>query len=498
MRTRATIFGLLLLAFALRTTALQSRPLWYDEAFSLLLSQSGWQGIISGSIGSGAAAAEPHPLLYPLALSGWMDLLGPTLFSARLFSAFAGFLSVAIAGRLAHDLFGRGQAVFVTILLLTFSPFQIHYSQEIRLYALSAMWLLAATWTYLRALRADTWHWWVAFALLAALAQYTHVLASLLLIPLALTPLILRRWREVRNTLLAGFAALVLYSPWLVVFPRQVAKLDKGFWILVPGPAELVRTLLAINFNLPLPGGFAGLGAGLFVVVLVVVFTIRTVIVGLRDTAKDAQGVLWLVYLSAASLGLMYVISQYFPIYVERAILASGALYMIALAWSFSKMPRTTALLVGPLFGVVTLAGIWTHFTYTGFPYAPYAQLANRLAEEVETDSVIVHSNKLTYLPAIAYDRQLRQQFVADLPDSGNDVFALSSQEALGLFAMRDLVTAVGAAPRVWFVIFDQAIEEYRAVGETTHPHLAWLEEHFTLDSVRHFDDLLLYEFVLP
>jgi len=189
---------------------------------------------------------------------------------------------------------------------------------------------------------------------------------------------------------------------------------------------------------------------------------------------------------------------DYFPIYVERAVLASGALYMIALSWSFSKMQRIPSLLLGLLFGVVTLCGIWTHFTYAGFPYAPYEQLAYRLAEEVEADGVIVHSNKLTYLPGIAYDRQLRQQFVADLPDSGNDVFALSSQEALGLFAMCDLATAVGDTPRVWLVIFEQAIEEYRAVGEATYPHLAWLEAHYTLDGVRHFDDLLLYEFVLP
>ena len=111
---------------------------------------------------------------------------------------------------------------------------------------------------------------------------------------------------------------------------------------------------------------------------------------------------------------------------------------------------------------------------------------------------MIVHSNKLTYLPTIAYDRQLRQQFVADLPDADNDNFALSSQQALGLYAMSDLVTAVGDSPRVWFVIFEQAIEEYRAVGKDTHPHLAWLEAHYTLDGVRHLDDLLLYEFVLP
>ena len=493
-----TILGLLLLAFALRTTALQSRPLWYDEAFSFLLSQTGWQGIISGTIGSGAAAAEPHPLLYPLALSGWLDLLGPTIFSARLFSSFAGFLSVALAGRLAHDLFGRGRAVFVAILLLTFSPFQIHYAQEIRLYALLAMWLLAAAWAYLRALRAKTWHWWAAFTLLAALAQYTNVLASLLLIPLALTPLILRRRREVRNTLLAGFAALVLYSPWLVVFPRQVAKLDQGFWILRPGPAELVRTLLVFNFNLPLPGGLAGLGAGLFVVVFAAILTLRTIILGWKNAAQEAQPALWLFYLSAASLGLMYAISQYFPIYVERAVLASGALYMIALSWSFSKTQRAPALLLGLLFGVVTLGGIWTHFTYAGFPYAPYAQLANRLAEEAEADSVIVHSNKLTYLPTIAYDGQLRQQFVADLPGSGSDNFALPSQQALGLYAVSDLVTAVGDAPRVWFVIFDQAIKEYQAIGEATHPHLVWLAEHYTLDRVHHYDDLSLYEFVFP
>ena len=55
---------------------------------------------------------------------------------------------------------------------------------------------------------------------------------------------------------------------------------------------------------------------------------------------------------------------------------------------------------------------------------------------------VIVHSNKLTFLPTHYYDRSLPQDFVADEPGSPSDTLAYPTQQALGLFATSDIATA--------------------------------------------------------
>jgi hypothetical protein len=117
------------------------------------------------------------------------------------------------------------------------------------------------------------------------------------------------------------------------------------------------------------------------------------------------------------------------------------------------------------------------------------------LAEELSPDDRIVHSNKLTMLPMVYYDRDLPQRYVADPPRSGSDTLALPTQRVLGLMADPDLQAAVGGAKRVWFVIFSQAIVEYQMEGYSTHPHIRWLEKTYQLEQEQNWVDIKLYRF---
>jgi len=106
---------------------------------------------------------------------------------------------------------------------------------------------------------------------------------------------------------------------------------------------------------------------------------------------------------------------------------------------------------------------------------------------------MIVHSNKLTILPMVYYHPDLPQDFIADLPGSGSDTFAVPTQETLGLIALPSIEAAVGDAPQVWFVIFQKAIDEYQELGFETHPHLTWLDTHYQREGVETWGDLLLF-----
>jgi uncharacterized membrane protein len=87
-------------------------------------------------------------------------------------------------------------------------PFQVHYGVELRMYGLLAFWLTLATYALLKGLKTTHVKWWLAFAVAAAMGQYTHNLAAFYLLPLALTGIFQRNWKTVRNTLLAGLGAL--------------------------------------------------------------------------------------------------------------------------------------------------------------------------------------------------------------------------------------------------------------------------------------------------
>ncbi len=141
--------AVLLSAFALRVYALAAQSLWNDEGTSIALSRRSLEAIADG------AAKDIHPPLYYFLLHFWMPLAGESEFAVRFLSVAAGVLLIAFTVRLAGDLFGE-EAALVAGLLSAFSPFQIYYSQETRMYIWVALWSAVSVWAMVRMLTSPT------------------------------------------------------------------------------------------------------------------------------------------------------------------------------------------------------------------------------------------------------------------------------------------------------------------------------------------------------
>ena len=74
--SRLVFYLAIFLSLLLRILGLTTRYIWYDEAFSLLLSDKDQSAILAGTIaqGNGAAAAEEHPPLYYFLLNSWIRI----------------------------------------------------------------------------------------------------------------------------------------------------------------------------------------------------------------------------------------------------------------------------------------------------------------------------------------------------------------------------------------------------------------------------------------
>lgn len=252
-----------LLALVVRLLGIASRPIWYDEAFAVLFSEKGLKAMLAGTltVDPGGAAADIHPLAYYTLLWGWMRVFGESLVSVRMLSILIGVGIVVLAYFLLRSMFPDKRLALVGSLGVALAPFLVHYNQEIRMYALLALSLTAATWAFWEGLHSSNLHWWVLFALFAALAQYTQNLAAFFLVPLALTSVFLRRWDKVKLTVLAGLGAVVLYLPWLIQLPAQLIKIQTSYWVDRPTLGAIFTTLLAFVTNLPVDPRLAPLGA---------------------------------------------------------------------------------------------------------------------------------------------------------------------------------------------------------------------------------------------
>lgn len=477
----------LLLALIVRLLGIASRPIWYDEAFTILFAQKGLAAMLAGTLSSAGAggAAEEHPLAYYLLAWGWMQAFGNSLISARMLSVLAGLGIVALAYGVASSLWNPRVALAVA-LIIAISPFQVHYAQEIRMYAWMTLWLALATWFYIIG-QTGPMRSWLFFGVVAALAQYTHTLAAIYLVCLAAWPLFTRHWQALRGVLIGGLIALVLYIPWLMNLPAQFSKVNTSYWTEPPGVERIFTTLLSYVSGLPVPETWLPAALGL---------TLLLLTLGFWQTIRAKNTITWwMFYLTFAPALLLFTVSQWIPIYVERALLPSGFTFCLWLAAAFwhKPSPQTLRWLAGASIAGSALIGLGVHLSYSDFPYLPAQQITALLQTNRQPGDVIIHSNKLTALPAIYADPTLPHRYVADPPGESTDTLALATQQTLGWLASPDIEAAAQDAPRLWLIIFRQSEQEAQAQGLATHPHITWAQAHYHLQETHTLDGVVVY-----
>jgi mannosyltransferase len=489
------VFAILLLALGIRLLGIVSRPIWYDEAFSILFSEKGLSEMLYGTLApTGIGSADIHPLGYYTTLWIWMKIFGKSLVAARSLSILAGLISVYLVYLTALEATSDTDTAYLSMLFAALAPFQVHYAQEIRMYAFLALWLLLATYAYQRGARTGNWKWWGIFSISAALAQYSHNLAAFYLVPLALLPIFQKNWRAIRGIVLAGIGALILYSPWLVQLPAQFTKVQNSYWVERPDISKLFTLLLVYLTNTPLPAQLIALA--LVIVLFIVIIGIIQMIRHSRQSSRATGN--WLLYLSFGPPLLLFLLSQWRPVYIERALLPSGAIFCIWLAWVIrnTNMQKAVQYTLFGLLSICSILGIYQHLSYRDFPYGPFKGLDLALRERVDTGVVIIHSNKLSMLPATLFDRDLPQSFIGDEPGSPADTLAAATQEVLNVKAEVDIESATRNAKQVWYIIYTRSLAEYKAAGHTTHPDLEYLDSHYNLESVEHWDGLQVFLYI--
>lgn len=483
-----------MLAIVLRSIGIMSRPIWYDEAFSILFSEKGPSAMVYGTLSkAGSGSADIHPLGYYTLLWAWTNIFGTSIVAARILSIFISLISLTLIYQIAKFLFNDKTASIATI-LFAILPFQIHFAQEIRMYSLLTLWLLLATFSFLRA-RAGNWRWWALFALSAAFAQYTHNLAAFYLIPLAFTPVIQKDWKTLRSLTVAGLVSIIIYLPWAIHLPAQFSKVSTSYWVERPGMEKIFTLFLYYLPNMPLPNNM--LIPGLLIATLTITLAAFQTILAQKNGLSTASRGIWFAYLAFMPPLLLWLASQYVPVYIERALLPSHAIFCIWLAWTFgnTETPRPVQILMVIFIAAGSIIGFSQHITYKDFPYGSFAEINNTILNEIKPGDMIIHSSKLSYLPSLYFNPDLPQGYIIDPPGAAVDTLAMATREVLSLTEYNDIVSATENPYRVWFIIYQRSIDEYTGQGYANHPHLEYLKSKFTLQSMEKQGDIAIYLF---
>ncbi|MGO4002172.1 glycosyltransferase family 39 protein [Pseudomonas fluorescens] len=307
---RMGVIGLVGLALLARFHGITEPVIWYDEGFSLLLSQR------SPALIWTTTAGDVHPPLYYVVLHYWTALLGRSVLSVRSLSALADVGTLLLCIKLMSLLVSR-RAALIAGVLFALLPLAVRYSQEVRMYTLLGLWLMAATVVLVCWGRQPySRRYPLLYVLLMAAAFYTHYFAALCVLVHWLywsglgsgEPVLL----PVRRWLLVNVAIVLLYMPWLPNFVEQ-ARTMKGLEWIPPMTWQTLPDFIGQStvMTTPAEGGWWG---GLIVSALMIVCAVRV----LTDRRIDRRSALLLVAYFFVPVVVVFLLSWAVPIFIPR------------------------------------------------------------------------------------------------------------------------------------------------------------------------------------
>ena len=224
------------LAVLLRISGIETQNLWFDESFSYYETTYPISSIVDS-----ATTVAGHPPLFCVTLKGWQSVSGDTPAGMRLLSTLFNCLTIVLVFQILKK--HSRPAALAAAFFLAIAPSQIHFSNEIRMYAMLAFFCLLALYSYQRSM--DLRFASIGFNILAvasmALAFYTHMLGVLITISLLAHSAILTFSRAttdagdrkaiVKRLASIYVATLLLCLPWVyMMFATQEALIAGQAW----------------------------------------------------------------------------------------------------------------------------------------------------------------------------------------------------------------------------------------------------------------------------
>ncbi len=385
-----------LLGFGLRLFALGKQSLWYDEAFSLVISGINWPVFWMALLSDGV-----HPPGYYLLLRGWLLFFGQSEVALRLPSVIAGTLSIPLIYQLGTRLHSRRLGLAAAVLLAV-NPFALWYAQEGRMYSLLLFLTLGSGTAFWQLAKRPTWKRWWALVLFSAAGFLLHYFTFIFsLVQFLFLMLLLRRMHRVLRWWVAAQAVAVLpFLPWAwAILRREGGSFGIG-WIPPISALDIPLTLTNLTFSFGNPGRWLTWPA----LVLIIAAIVLSAIAIRKSTGNTPPFyrflLLWLLFPPV----FVWLVSLRLPLYVDRhLIIILPALLLLISAVALARTrPAQGMLVLILLVSIAAASRLWLDPTLTKEDWRAVAAIVQ--AAEQPNDALIMRNLQIS-LPFNYYYR---------------------------------------------------------------------------------------------
>ncbi|MBD2165943.1 glycosyltransferase family 39 protein [Calothrix membranacea FACHB-236] len=254
---RFVIIILLALGIFFRFVNIESKLYWHDEAYTSLrvsgytksefvqqafigrvipaqflqkYQQTNPDKSVVNTINSLAVDDSQHPPLYYVMVRLWMQVFGNSVAATRSLSVIISLLAFPCLFWLCLELFGSPITAWISVALLTVSPFHVAYAQEARQFSLWTLIILLGGAVLLRAIRLNTKQLWIMYALTVGLGLYTFLFSGLVVLAHSVYILTIERFKlskKIKAYFIATISGFLTFIPWLFVIIHNLSQVNE-------------------------------------------------------------------------------------------------------------------------------------------------------------------------------------------------------------------------------------------------------------------------------
>ncbi len=398
----------LLLGAALRFSFLDRSRLWFDESVGVILASKPPAELFRQCV-----VTEVKPPLYFLLIKPMAALEDAELL-LRTQSIIFGVATVAALALLGAKL-GSWQLGGTAALLAAVNPFLIHYSREVRMYALLTFLVVASTLLLMMGARSQGRRAvvaWSLYALSLAAGMLTHYyFGPVALAHLCYAVVVFRNKRTWRGFLLAGFGAAALCSFWLPYFARSLFALKEEAWQRKAEFSDLPNIFRHLSISYPSPRS-SWIFAKVFIAISAPVFAFLF-FRGLLARFGKRENRLLLFLMLFLPLALIFALAMKVSIYNARYFLMVCPFYVMFLAAGISGIRGAKARHV-MLAAVLLLSSGSLAFYYSDPNYkrADVRGASEYILRQAGPEDAVVHLAYTTYFPSSFYLKEKVELFL--------------------------------------------------------------------------------------
>ncbi len=376
---RALAVGVVVFAVAVGVIGIR-RPLYVDEAFSVLASGDRLRGVI------GQLRNDNSLPLYYLLLHGWIRSFGASELATRSLSVLYYFAAIATACFLGKEVSGQERVGLYSAFFYAVSLQAIHVAQHVRMYSLLGLMGSLSALFFFRCFASDhppTRRDWILFTAINVAGSFVHLWFAFLLFAEFLCCAIFFGWPQLRRLLVSSSVTAGIWALlWGRVFLEQMHNGSSG-WM------PKIDVWSAPGLLLEYYGG-KYIGASILAACAILV------IAGWRhmnneeeqQNAFGGRRLQALVLLFSASIALPLAVSVLKPIYFlgRYSIVALPSLAVL-LGWTLAAKfrPRVLAGFAFAVMALVLAVHIWMRndvIENSEF-VRPYAQSDEHAADQI-------------------------------------------------------------------------------------------------------------------